>query len=254
MYYSTAVVSGVGVDVWSLTDGVGHAGNHSGSSLSTPQVAGLAAFVWSFNPTLTPQEVKQIIEDTAYDPGYAGANVVDAYAAILATDISWGSAPARYQLLGRGNAFNAADLSAFASAFAETNGGEYDYSAYDLNGDGRTGGPGVARFDLDMNRDFTPVTTTLEGSTELTVDEAGGVRDQDILCHYAYSLPGRRRPMRSQASILFGVCHNDPTTAAACLRRPRDIPQSVKHGTNRPLWTLCGYQRQHHRSWRSLRG
>ncbi len=43
-----------------------------GTSQATPHVSGLAALIWSMNPTLTPDEVQSLIEQTAVDLGPAG--------------------------------------------------------------------------------------------------------------------------------------------------------------------------------------
>lgn len=44
----------------------------SGTSMATPHVAGLAALIWSMDPTLTATQVRNIIQTTADDLGTAG--------------------------------------------------------------------------------------------------------------------------------------------------------------------------------------
>jgi thermitase len=62
----------------------------SGTSFSSPVVAGVAALVWSVDPSLTPAEVESLLEATAIDLGAAGrddpygAGRVDAAAAVTA--------------------------------------------------------------------------------------------------------------------------------------------------------------------------
>ena len=59
----------------------------SGTSMATPHVAGIAALLLEAKPTLTPDEIKQLLQDTATNmPGYetweAGAGYVNAYDAL----------------------------------------------------------------------------------------------------------------------------------------------------------------------------
>ena len=62
----------------------------SGTSMSTPHVAGAVALILQANPNLDPAEVKEILQQTAVDLGPAGmdnqfgAGRVDAYEAVLA--------------------------------------------------------------------------------------------------------------------------------------------------------------------------
>jgi subtilisin family serine protease len=60
----------------------------SGTSFSTPQVAGAAALVWAANPGLTAQQVATVIESTATGRGswnpYLGFGVLDVAAAVAA--------------------------------------------------------------------------------------------------------------------------------------------------------------------------
>lgn len=91
-----------GVHVWS-TDRKGVQGydagdyfeDFGGTSAATPHVAGLAGLILAYNPTLTPTQVRTIIENTADDqvgdPGedtsgwdkYMGYGRINAYAAML---------------------------------------------------------------------------------------------------------------------------------------------------------------------------
>ena len=59
----------------------------SGTSMATPHVAGVVALMLDADPTLTPDEVKQILVETAsrmpgYDEWQVGAGYVNAYAAV----------------------------------------------------------------------------------------------------------------------------------------------------------------------------
>jgi subtilisin family serine protease len=64
-----------GVDVYSTWDVFFQPNTYtyqSGTSMACPHVAGLAALVWSANPTLTNLEVRAILESTAEDRGAPG--------------------------------------------------------------------------------------------------------------------------------------------------------------------------------------
>ncbi|MCS7039623.1 MAG: S8 family serine peptidase, partial [Anaerolineae bacterium] len=79
-----------GVAIWSLRKGGGYV-SMSGTSMATPHVAGVAALIRAYNPTLAPAEVRAILETTAADLGVAGRDDVfghgrvDALAALQAT-------------------------------------------------------------------------------------------------------------------------------------------------------------------------
>lgn len=80
-------LSAPGVSICTTIMG-GSYGSVSGTSFSAPIVAGVAALIFSANPSLTPSEVERILESTAVDLGDAGYDVrygwgrVDAAAAL----------------------------------------------------------------------------------------------------------------------------------------------------------------------------
>ncbi|HUO71943.1 MAG TPA: S8 family serine peptidase [Solirubrobacteraceae bacterium] len=222
-------VFGVG-GLWTLTGATAGAGFEAGTSFATPQVAGLAEYVWTLEPRLSPQQLASLIKDTAQRPlavlsPDAGcdqtrtpAPAVDAYAALLSLDTTEaplpGDQPTREALLdssvdlGRPG-FNENDLGDFLPAYFDPAGAaihptDRDYGRFDLNGDGFTGGDTKARFDLDRTGSHLWGTSTLSTVTQtiltipVTFDETG-VSDLQILCYYAYSpLYTGDRPFRDQ--------------------------------------------------------
>ena len=86
--YTDIAAPGVNILGGHLASGYGRM---SSTHAASPHVAGLAALVWSVNPTLAPDEVESIIESTAVDLGepgwdeYFGHGRIDANAAVRAT-------------------------------------------------------------------------------------------------------------------------------------------------------------------------
>jgi subtilisin family serine protease len=84
-------VAAPGVDVFSAWwDSSGAYTTISGTSMASPHACGVTALMYSINPDLTPQEVRDTLRATAVDLGdagfdeYFGYGRVDAYAAVLA--------------------------------------------------------------------------------------------------------------------------------------------------------------------------
>jgi subtilisin family serine protease len=209
-----------GERVWSLTGASAGAGALSGTSMATPQVAALAAYLWSIAPGMTVAQTKRALigtavpidsPDTAADCSkVAAAPVVDAYRAVLSLDAAAlptpGSAPVRKAILDvtGDDAFDAADVEQLLRSFvqgyvdaghhgAPVEPAERDWGRHDLNGDGFTGGSNRSPFDLDRVGSTrygralltTTVMQSIEGKT-VRFDE-NGLTDLEILCYYAYS-------------------------------------------------------------------
>ncbi len=194
-----------------MTAASGAAGILNGTSMASPQLAGFAAYLWALRPTLSPLQLKTILQQTPQpsapasgaagcDPASVSAPVLDAYAAVLGADVP-GNAPARSAILdvaddsggeGANGAFDERDVERFLDAFAESFGSQ-DWSRYDLNGDGTTGDDdtdpaATACIDLDMDEPpaFEMVDQTLPGDVLVAYDESAAT-DRDVLCYYAYS-------------------------------------------------------------------
>lgn len=215
-------VGAVGSGVYSYT-GKGGAGYYSGTSMASPQVAGLAGYMLALKPDATLAEVAQAIVDTAGPPqskACAGAApVVDALAAVLSLD-GFGDPRLRAALLRQGGSgpdgsFSFADAaSALERIRAGWLGTDKDFSTGDLNGDGFTSESAHrAGFDLDMlgqgaGRYSTKVQPWLAGterfdssSPALEWDETS-VSDFDILCYYLNSPLFERGSSAAQAWAL----------------------------------------------------
>lgn len=204
-----------------------------GTSMASPQVAGLAAYLWSLQPSLTSFDIqKRLIANgqqyPSNDEDVAKTPVIDAYATILTTDFAEtpSEAPTRMSLLdvagGNNDAgdgiFDENDLQAFINQFASRKGEKADYSKYDLNGDGFTGGDRQSRFNLDITLENNKVageykklyrhieTSGLIGH-EMSFDE-NKLSDLDILCYYAYGPEEGlyRGNSSSRESILGKIC------------------------------------------------
>src|SRR6185436_14461705 len=157
------------------------------------------------------------------------APVIDAYASILSLDRaavpSPATAPVRLAILNANDdtSFNEADLDLYLAHLRDNTGAPIeplapDYSRYDLNGDGFTGGATrTEAFDLDRvgpvpsetstqfgAAQYSPdVTQTIEG-VETHFDERH-LTDLQILCYYAYSALYTGDPA-ARTTRLGGTC------------------------------------------------
>jgi hypothetical protein len=200
-----------------------------GTSFASPQVSALAAYLWLLSPELRGRPVVDTI-------GLIEANVctivcaglIDAYASVQALDSGLPLSPANSRIrlalldVSGDAAFTEADLEQFRNALRP--GGSFanpsvrNWSRYDLNGDGYTGGGRTAvngisytgSFDLDPEdsprfgkRRLGNVSTEVLGALA-TYDEFA-VTDSDILCYYAHS-PLYTGDLTERNRILFDVC------------------------------------------------
>ncbi|MBL8200338.1 MAG: S8/S53 family peptidase [Chromatiales bacterium] len=176
-----------------------------GTSFAAPQVAGLAAYLWMISPQL--RDTLPVADTVAAIQGNAtgATKQIDAYATVLSLDPAGDPDPAtwviRRTLLDpdRSGQFTEIDLTAFIARYFEPPSlseqvvpDKPDYSEYDLNGDGYTGGPTRASFDLDRSgstrygaAQLSQIELQVAGE-RLGIDEQA-VTDLDVLCYYAYS-------------------------------------------------------------------
>lgn len=182
--------------------------SYRGTSMATPQVAGIAALLWTIKPSLSVAELKAIINNSPVPTApKSKVRLVDAYNSILAIDeaAEIGKAPVRTALLdvvgvNGGNtlpdgAFTYADFLAFVEEFAKRiksgAAATPDYSRYDLNGDGYTGGSRTTAFNLDI--DYSNQAPIYKASIKQEADGISlyfnefAVSDLDVLCYYAYT-------------------------------------------------------------------
>jgi hypothetical protein len=166
-----------------------------GTSFAAPQVAGLASYLWLLDDGLHQRpvaETLQLIRTTASASGAVPA-FIDAYAAVTALDARNQAPKVRTELLdanGDSN-FDHLDLLLFAQAMRLGDPTAPtipvpDYSRFDLNGEGTTGGIQIRPFDLDLDGGVSgSVTETIEGyPVDMT---KGALSDLQILCYYAYN-------------------------------------------------------------------
>src|SRR5579883_775011 len=200
--------SGTGADISAIGENILDQELFRGTSLSSPQVAGLASYLWLLSDDLRNNQpvtaTRQAILANARN------NIVDAYASVLSLDAAAlpdpVNAPVRLALLDANGdgVFDEKDIDLFLRHFffVDANGTitheapastAADFSRFDLNGDGfTTSGSRRERFDLDRvgstqygAAKYSIVTQMIEGQP-VTFDETG-LTDLEILCYYAYS-------------------------------------------------------------------
>jgi hypothetical protein len=200
-------------------------GDKCGTSMATPAVAGIAAYLWSVRPDLSAFDINARLISNGTTGSGSSAPILDAYATILTADQteSRTGAPVRFAILdvagganGKGDGiFNEADLLAFKNALTTSGAGNMpDYSRYDLNGDGYTGGTRTRRFNLNMNLTSTQASiygtvTRKLGATNVTFDEET-LTDVQILCYYAYGDLYAGDPA-ARGSIIGPLCGSAPS-------------------------------------------
>ena len=187
-----------------------------GTSFSSPQIAGLTYIMNRLRPDAPLEIVLALVKGSGEQN--PGSFLTDAYLAVLELDrIPPGGGPAmngldhltvanstRGAILDvRSNSgdpdtpeldekFTEVDLEAFIDAFIgdpvnelDNSPGQLNYSRFDLNGDGRTGGNDFARFDLNNDGEFTTAFVDI-GGERFTYNEQE-VTDGNVLCYYTFA-------------------------------------------------------------------
>lgn len=222
-------LSAPGEDIWSTALSQEYK-PASGTSFAAPFVTGLIGYLYSLDPslprpTLTPDTnaspVRELLRANG-GPATNASDCIDAYAAVLSLDKAEAptpnSAPIRHALLdanGDGE-FDEADIEAFLVRYidAETalplTAGTPDWSRYDLNGDGITGGPLTAAFDLDR------VGSTRYGAAVYSSDlphdgmaqafDETAASDLNVLCYCAYSGLYENGDLTARRALLEEIC------------------------------------------------
>jgi len=256
-------LSGIGQFVWSLIDSSSGAGNKTGTSMATPQVAGLATYLWSLDPTMTVGELRGLLLGTTRPVTVSSsvapcdasstqpAPIIDAYAAVLALDEAAlptaATAPVRHAIMDADDDgdFDGDDIDAFLLDLVDPDTNLIfepsapKFERWDLNGDGYTGGASrTMPFDLDRvgSTQYGPgqlglVTQMIEG-TSWEFDETG-LTDLEILCYYGYS--GLYDGDDAGRSNLLGPCTGVTMSA--------DFPSVVRAGQPETLLVRVGTER-----------
>jgi len=201
----------------------------AGTSFAAPQVAGVAAYLLTQKPDLSPTQLRDALLNTR------AGDVLDAYRAVLELDAGDNALPLRRRLLdvaggdetdGSGakpdGKFDEKDLEAFVKAFRHAEAHRKpddppDRSRFELNGDGFTGGSTTAPFDLDgpSGGIGTSILSTLSRdirSVPIQFDETA-LTDLQILCFYAYSGMYTGSPSERGRILGAGCCPLPPMLA-----------------------------------------
>jgi TolB protein len=270
-------LAAIGTNVHTFADANTAVRNGGGTSSATPQAAGLAAYLWALRPDLGVQEVKDILLATATPVPFSAdegcslaisAPCIDAYAAVLALDQhegldggDTGLASMRLALLdiaddsgspGGDGRFTETDLDLWIEKLVldvSVASPMHDFSRFDLNGDGFTGGPRRAFFDLDID-DPVPAhgvaLRTIEGRQICFNEES--LTDLEIVGYYAYSslYQGDTDARREILHGCFGqvaFVRADQTSAHICLMNHdgSDVVQiTTGRSASSPSWSPDG--------------
>jgi hypothetical protein len=217
-------VAATGEDVCSVErEDDGYCTKIEGTSFSSPQVAGLASYLWLLSPDLRdrPAQIarRAIRENARLDRG-KNVWIIDAYASVLSLDQAVPptpeTAPMRFALLNvvEDDVFDEKDVELYLQHYFDRDGEPLesdDCGRFDLNGDCITGGDHTERFDLDLvgseqygYSDYKGFTKQIEGRTMFFDEHA--LADRQILCYYAYSPDFYRGDVTRRKDLLQDKC------------------------------------------------
>jgi len=132
-----------GVNVWSLSGTTGFT-NKSGTSMAAPHVTGAAALLWAYNPALTRDQVRALLEQGADDIGDPGTDTLYGKGRLdIASSIALAPPPFVAEDLNRDGAVNAMDLAILLDAWGPC--ADCDACVADLDGDCMVGAQDIAR-------------------------------------------------------------------------------------------------------------
>ena len=192
----------------------------NGTSFAAPQVSGLAAYLWLLSPELralpAAETLRHIVENAQTSEGTSPTAVIDAYAAVLALDQFDDERLIRQAILdvnGDGR-FDDRDIELYLDAFEASREESFnlstDFSRFDLNGDGRTGGERTVPMDLDGFSFDAFGRAVLSEQTSVRIDGVDvnfnefAVSDLQALCYFAYEASGLYRGTPQRRSELLG--------------------------------------------------
>ncbi|MGO4476212.1 S8 family serine peptidase [Massilia sp. 2TAF26] len=220
----------------------------SGTSMASPQVAGLVAMMLAVRKDFDVSTIASWLSLTAMLPDSCknAAPMIHAGDALLSLDRTLSDAPIRLAMLQASGDlkldFDDTDTKLFLDAlFPETPNPKPDFSRFDLNGDGFTGGAGRRRpFDLKFasglgNYSVVETIDRYPSGTPITAISESGLTDFEILCYYVNSSmfnASRRNAFEAQ---LAAVSQRIKRTVSCS--SPAAIELSVT-GTPPDGWTL----------------
>jgi hypothetical protein len=175
----------------------------SGTSMAAPQVAGLAGSMLAIRPSLSAQDIVSKVIQARFIEDNSPTPAIDAYAAVLSLDASLADAPARSALLmpssaqvSAGGTFGTSEAREFLKAYfpaiygGSSPAGQLEFSHFDLNGDGYTGGASKKPFDLKFalgNEMFIAEKLAAYPNGRVVSLDESNVTDFEVLCYYIYS-------------------------------------------------------------------